>query len=85
MKQFIGLKITNLILGEYHIVTIRLNDNSEYTANISSFNNIYCYPTISEWPKGYIGEFRADVEWPTGFGIHLDQIAGLSIKQSITA
>ncbi len=85
MKQFIGLKITSLTLGNYHLVTIKLNDNSIYTADISSFSNIYCYPSEAEWPSGFIGEFKADIEWPSGFGIHLDQIAGLAIKQNQSA
>lgn len=85
MKEFIGLKITNLNLGVYHVVTIKLDDNSTYTADISSFSNIYCYPDKNEWPKGFVGEFKADIEWPSGFGIHLDQIAGLAIKQNQSA
>lgn len=85
MKDFMSLRIKKFTLIKYHVISILLTDDSEYTADISSFSNIYCYPSEAEWTSGFIGEFKADIEWPSGFGIHLDQIAGLAIKQNQSA
>ena len=85
MKNFIGLKILKLELFNYHSLSILLNDGSKYSADISSFKNIYCYPNELEWFEGKIGDFKADIEWPGGFGIHLDQIASLALNQNKTA
>ena len=82
MKSFVGLKIIELKLENYHSLLIKLNDSSEYHANISSFSDVHCYPDKDEWSKGFIGEFKADIEWPSGFGIHLDQIASLAITKT---
>lgn len=85
MKSLIGLKITKLELNQYHQLSITLSDATVYSANISSFSDIYCYPSETEWSKGYIGENLSDVEWPSGFGIHLDQIVDESLNQHKSA
>ncbi|NOT77504.1 MAG: hypothetical protein HOP07_00715 [Bacteriovoracaceae bacterium] len=83
MKNFILLRIKTFELINYNIIKITLSDNSDYTADISSFQNVYCYPkNDSEWNQALIGEFQTDIQWPCGFDIHLDQIAGLALKQS---
>ena len=83
MKNFIGLKITDFQLHKYNIISIKLNDGSEYTADISSFQPVYCYPKDeNEWSKAFVGEFKADIQWPCGFDIHLHQIADLALEQS---
>lgn len=83
MKNFIGLKIRDFTLHKYNIITIQLYDGSEYTADISSFQKVYCYPKDqTEWEKAFIGEFKADIQWPCGFDIHLHQIADLAMEQS---
>lgn len=85
MKDFYKLRIKSFNLISYNIINITLTDNSEYTANISSFQEVYCYPNDVEWSQAFIGECKADIEWPSGFGIHLDQIAGLALKQNKSA
>lgn len=86
MKNLIGLKIKKFSLGAYHEITIELNDGSTYSANLSTFNDVYCYPkNFIEWSKASIGEFKADIEWETGFAVHLDQIASLSEDKNRSA
>lgn len=85
MKDFYKLRIKSFTLITYNVIQITLTDNSEYTADISSFQKVYCYPSENEWSQAQIGECNADMEWPTGFGIHLDQIAGLALKQKKSA
>ncbi len=86
MKDFIKLRIKTFKLIRFHIISIILTDDSEYTADISSFQDVYCYPkNETEWNQAFIGEFKADIEWPSGFGIHLDQIAGLALEQNKSA
>jgi hypothetical protein len=81
MKIFIGLKIKNFSIETYNEITIELNDGSVYSANLNSFNDIYCYPkNLTEWQKADIGECGADIEWKSGFAVHLDQIASLGIE-----
>ena len=86
MKDFYKLRIKSFELIKFGLIRILLTDNSEYTADITSFDDISCYPKDeAEWSQAFIGEFKADIEWPGGFGIHLDQIASLAIKQNISA
>lgn len=83
MKDFIKLRLKSFQLVQYNIISITLNDNSTYTADISSFQKVYCYPKdLTEWEKAFIGEFKADIQWPCGFDIHLHQIADLAMEQS---
>ncbi len=83
MKNFILLKIKSFDLLQYNLIKIILSDDSAYTADISSFQNIYCYPKDSiEWSQASIGEFKTSIVWPCGFDIHLDQIANIALKQS---
>jgi hypothetical protein len=86
MKNFIGLKIKQFSIGAYNEITITLNNGSTYSANLSQFNDVYCYPkNLKDWKNARIGECHADIEWDCGFDVHLDQIAGLALKQSKSA
>jgi hypothetical protein len=85
MKDFMQLRIKSFKLIRYNFISITLSDDSEYLADISSFQDVYCYPNETEWGQAFVGEFKVDVEWPGGFGIHLDQIAGLALEQKISA
>lgn len=82
MKDFMKLRIQSFKLIDYNIISITLTDNSTYTADLSSFKNIYCYPNSKEWEHAFIGEFKADIQWPCGFDIHLHQIAELATEQN---
>lgn len=83
MKDFMKLKIKSFTLISYHIISIKLSDDSEYMADISSFQNVFCYPkNEKEWREAFVGEFKADIQWPSGFEIHLHQIADLALLQS---
>jgi hypothetical protein len=83
MTSLIGLKIKKFSIGDYNEITIELNNNSSYSANLSSFNDIYCYPkNLQEWKRANVGECNADIEWASGFAVHLDQIAALAIEQN---
>lgn len=84
MKNLIGLKIKKFSLGAYHEITIELNDGSKYSANLCTFSDVYCYPkNTTEWSKAATGEFKADIEWESGFAVHLDQIASLSNSKKV--
>lgn len=86
MKDLMNLRIKNFELLEFNIIKITLNDSSIYTANIESFKDVYCYPrNLSEWTDAKIGECEIDVEWSTGFGIHLDQIIPLAQMQKVAS
>ncbi|NOT77518.1 MAG: hypothetical protein HOP07_00785 [Bacteriovoracaceae bacterium] len=83
MRNFILLRIKSFELIKYNIIKINLSDDSVYTADISSFQSVYCYPkNEAEWLQAFVGEFKTAIEWPCGFDIHLDQIANIAIKQS---
>ncbi len=82
MKNFIGLKIKKFSIINYNEITIELSDGSTYNANLNKFNDIYCYPkNLHDWKKANIGECGADIEWSTGFAVHLDQITALATNQ----
>ncbi len=83
MKDFMKLRIKSFKLIDFHIINITLDDNSEYTADISSFQEIFCYPqNENEWKQAFVGEFKVDIQWPCGFDIHLHQIAEIALKES---
>ncbi len=82
MINLIGLKIKKIIIADYNEITIELSNGSIYSANLSTFNDVYCYPkNLHEWKNATIGECRADIEWSSGFAVHLDQVAALATKQ----
>jgi cell division septal protein FtsQ len=82
MKNFIGLKIKKISTTVYNEITIELNDGSVYSANLSKFNDVYCYPkNMQSWLTARIGEYKADIEWDSGFAVHIDQIAALATDQ----
>lgn len=86
MKNFIGIKIKEFEIIGLNQIKIILTDESSYQANLESFNDIYCYPkNINEWNQAKIGENKVDIEWATGFAVHLDQIANLAIDQNKSA
>ncbi len=82
MTNLIGLKIKKFTLADYNEITIELNNGSIYSANLSTFNDVYCYPqNLHEGKNATIGECRADIEWSSGFAVHLDQVAALAVEQ----
>lgn len=82
MKNFIGLKIKKISIVNYNNITIELSDGSIYSANLSKFSDVYCYPkNLHDWKNATIGECGADIEWSSGFAVHLDQVATLAIEQ----
>jgi hypothetical protein len=86
MEDLMHLRIKSFELLEYNVIKIKLNDSSVFIANIESFNSVYCYPkNLSEWEEAKIGECAIDLEWSTGFGIHLDQIIPLALQQKKSA
>lgn len=83
MNNLIGLKIKKFNINNYNEITIELSNNTIYSADLSSFSDIYCYPkNLQEWKNANIGECNADIEWHSGFAVHLDQIATLATEQN---
>ena len=86
-KNLYELRIQELLIQKYNIVTITLSDNSQYTANLySDFSKLFCYPKdIFEWKDARINEGAFAIEWSSGFDIHFDQIIALANNQKLTA
>lgn len=82
MENLIGLKIKKFSINAIDEIKITLNNGATYSANLSKFNDLYCYPkNFNEWKNASIGENGADIEWESGFAVHLDQIAMLALEQ----
>jgi hypothetical protein len=74
------LRIKSVVLPKYNIVTIVASNSVTYTADLSSFSPVYCYPRdYDTWSQGFISEGFM-IAWPGGFDVHVDQIIMRSIN-----
>lgn len=80
MGCLLGERITALTVPAMDEVEITLSNGKTYRANLhAKFHEVYCYPrTESEWKQAFIGEDAIDVQWPSGFAVHLDQVVPLA-------
>lgn len=76
----IGQSIIKLTVPAMDEVEITLSNGKTYRANLrDKFHDVYCYPrNESEWMRAFIGEDNIDVQWPSGFAVHLDQVVPLA-------
>ncbi len=86
-KHLYDLRIKDISISEYNVVTIFLTNNSKFTANLSSdFSKLFCYPkNLIEWKSVRINEGAFALEWDSGFDIHFDQIIAIADNQKQTA
>ncbi len=74
------LTIKSIDLPAYNLISVLASNNVIYTADLSSFNDVYCYPKdFDEWKLATAIEISI-IGWPCGFDIHLEQIIALSYK-----
>ena len=67
--------IINVAPQKMPILSIETNCNNLYTANLSYFKNVHCFPkTQSEWENVNIAAGGFNLTWTNGFEVHIDQI-----------
>jgi hypothetical protein len=70
---------TQLILEvkplKMHILEMKTSQKISIVADLSRFQNVYCYPkSEEEWKKVSIDSYGLDVVWACRFEVHIDQI-----------
>lgn len=79
-------KPTPIIYGihvpEYKKITIETSEGYRYTADLSSFQKVFCFPkNLKEWKQVSIDTDGLSLIWSSRFEVHVDQILALTIHR----
>ena len=73
--------IRSVTTPAYRQVSIEATDGNRYTADLSSFASVYCFPCDpSEWSKVSVDSYGLALVWSSRFEVHVDQIIGLATR-----
>jgi hypothetical protein len=62
-------------------VVIEASDGKSYSADLSSFSRVHCYPqTFERWQAVAPDEAGLTLVWTSRFEVHVDQIIALADK-----
>lgn len=71
--------IASVRTPEYGRVVIEASDGKAYSADLSSFKAVYCFPTTWEaWQKVAPDADGRALVWTSRFEVHVDQVLGLA-------
>ena len=60
-------------------VVIEASDGNRYSADLSSFRSVSCYPPDAEaWSRVSIDSYGLGLVWACRFEVHADQVLGLA-------
>jgi hypothetical protein len=63
----------------YGRVVIEATDGNRYSADLSSFRTVSCYPpTADAWSRVSIDSYGLALVWACRFEVHADQVIGLA-------
>lgn len=66
---------------EYRRVEIAASDGKRYSADLSLFRDVSCFPrTAEEWRRVSIDSYGLGLVWASRFEVHADQVIGLADK-----
>jgi hypothetical protein len=73
--------IRSVTTPAYRQVSIEASDGNRYTADLSSFAGVYCFPRDpNEWSKVSVDSHGLALVWTCRFEVHIDQIIGLATR-----
>ena len=73
--------IRTVITPAYGRVVIEGSDGKRYSADLSSFRAVSCYPPDAEaWARVSIDSYGLALVWACRFEVHADQVVGLADK-----
>ena len=62
-------------------VVIEASDGNRYSADLSSFRAVSCYPADADaWSRVSIDSYGLALVWACRFEVHADQVIGLADK-----
>jgi hypothetical protein len=65
----------------YGRVVIEASDGNRYSADLSAFRAVSCYPPDAEaWTRVSIDSYGLALVWACRFEVHADQVVGLADK-----
>ncbi len=65
----------------YSRVVIEASDGNRYSADLSSFRTVSCYPPdAAAWSRVSIDSYGLALVWACRFEVHAEQIVGLADK-----
>jgi hypothetical protein len=70
--------IVSVATPAYGRVTVDLSDGKTYSADLSSFSKVYCYPATDQWNDVAPDSAGLALVWTSRFEVHVDQIMGLA-------
>ena len=73
--------IVQVTTPEYKKVNVEASNGFRYSANLSMFESVYCFPkNKTEWDQVSPDSFGSALVWVTRFEVHVDQIVALAYK-----
>ena len=64
---------------EYGRVVVEASDGRSYSANLTTFSRVYCFPkTEEEWRRVAPDADGRALIWTTRFEVHVDQVLALA-------
>lgn len=73
--------IRSVATPEYGRVTVEASDGNRYSADLTSFRRVFCFPSDTEaWSRVSIDSYGLGLVWACRFEVHADQIFSLADK-----
>lgn len=71
---------------EYKKIIIDTTDGFRYYSDLSSFENVYCFPKDKfAWDQVRSDGYGLSLIWTSRFEVHIDQVIGLAYKKESIA
>jgi len=73
--------IRTAITPAYGRVVVEASDGNRYSADLSSFRSVSCYPPDADsWSRVSVDSYGLALVWACRFEVHADQVVGLADK-----
>ena len=59
---------------EYKKIRVTLMDGTIFIADLTEFEDVYCFPTSKQWNQVSIDSYGRGLIWSSRFEVHIDQI-----------
>ncbi len=64
---------------EYGRVTIETSNGKRYSAVLTSFSKVHCFPkSEQDWEQVSLDSYGLALTWSSRFEVHVDQVIGLA-------
>ena len=66
--------IRSAIAVDYKKIRVVLTDGTVLFADLSEFNDVYCFPSKEDWKNLSVDSYGRGIVWVSRFEVHIDQV-----------